>query len=220
MKYTKSSPIAAIRAAGQVTDGTATPNTDAQDAAFLDAYRAVQPGSDGNYTDTGQFNLQQTSNERQWHPQQPGFSMTGAQVASIINGVLGGTVTLATAQINSDRARDIAETNAATMQAIARIQADLASNPNSAQSAVLQSQLQALTAFAQQRDMFRQQETDWLKYALFGVVGLGVLGGGAYLLLRARKNPVLDAHGRPQGLKGRHYVPAAELRRKRAHRSR
>ncbi len=200
MNYTKHSPIAAVRAAGQVTDNTATPNTDAQDAAFLDAYRGVQPAdSGGNLGDTGQFNLQQTSNTQAWQPQQPGFSMTGAQVASIINGVLGGTVTLATAQINSDRARDIAATNAATMQAIARIQADLATNPNSSQAAVLQSQLQALTAFAQQRDMFREQQQQWLKYALLGVVGLVVVGGGAYALM-SRGN----AHGNARGPRVKH----------------
>lgn len=53
------------------------------------------------------------------------------------------------------------------------------------------------------------------KYVLWGAVGLAAIGG-VYLLARPRKNPVVDSRGRPKGLKGRHYVPAAEVRRRKA----
>ncbi len=53
------------------------------------------------------------------------------------------------------------------------------------------------------------------KYVLWGAAGLAAIGG-VYLLTRPRKNPVLDARGRPKGLKGRHYVPAPEARRRKA----
>lgn len=57
------------------------------------------------------------------------------------------------------------------------------------------------------------------KYLLWGGLALAV-AGGVYVLSRPRKNPVVDARGRPKGLKGRHYVPAAELRRKAARKGR
>jgi len=131
-------------------------------------------------------------------------------------GTLGSSVTGSVLQTEAQR--DIAHTQAATQQAIATLQAQIAQNPNSAQIPILRDQLAAMQQFAAMQAGAGAQQTRWLEYALLGVLGVAAVGTVVYVVTKkggggkrsVRKNPVVGT------LKRRHFVSAAHLREQRA----